>query len=120
MVWFVRPLELKTPEGGRSGKWRLCAESDEDGGFHALCGHKHNSPQEAHDCPEAIVREGQVTGFPRIPRDNRTIGQIGYDAYRQHTGGKSLATGQPIPEWSELPQAIRDAWEAAGNATRFR
>ena len=118
MVWFVQPRELKSPDGGRSGKWRLCAESDEDGGFHPLCPHEHSSPEEARDCPEAIVREGHVTGFPRIPRDTRTIGQIGYDAYRQHRGGKSLATGHRIPEWPELHQSIRDAWEAAGNAMR--
>lgn len=44
----------------------------------------------------------------------KTYGQIGYEAYRAHTGGVSLATGAPIPEWDALPQAIKAAWEAAG------
>ena len=46
----------------------------------------------------------------------RTPGQIGYEAYRNHTGGISLASGRPIPEWDKLTGAIREAWEAAGAA----
>ena len=40
-------------------------------------------------------------------------GQKAYEAYRNHTGGRSLATGQMIPEWRELPETIREAWDAA-------
>jgi len=43
-------------------------------------------------------------------------GKIAYEAYRNHTGGKSLATGHPITEWDELPEEIRDAWNAAAGA----
>lgn len=40
-------------------------------------------------------------------------GRKAYEAYRNHTGGKSLATGQPIPDWCELPSTIQEAWDAA-------
>lgn len=43
-------------------------------------------------------------------------GQVGYEAYRSHTDGKSLATGQDIPEWHKLSDAIRKAWGAAHTA----
>lgn len=46
----------------------------------------------------------------------KTYGQIGYEAYRAHTGGKSLATGQEIPQWENLAPIIQAAWEAAGEA----
>lgn len=46
----------------------------------------------------------------------KTYGQIGYEAYRAHTGGKSLATGQEIPLWENLAPVIQSAWEAAGEA----
>lgn len=42
--------------------------------------------------------------------------QIAYEAYCNHTGWKSLATGDNLPEWNTLPQNIRDAWEAAVDA----
>jgi hypothetical protein len=45
-------------------------------------------------------------------------GQIGYEAYRAHTGGVSLATGQSIPEWQHLKPEIQAAWDAAGTALR--
>lgn len=45
-----------------------------------------------------------------------TMGEIAYNAYRDHTGGISLATGVQIPEWRFLPKDIKAAWEAAGGA----
>ena len=47
--------------------------------------------------------------------ENRTIGEIGYEAYRQFTGGKSLVSGQDIPEFAKLSAAIKNAWEAAAD-----
>ena len=44
------------------------------------------------------------------------FGQVGYDAYRDFTGGVSLVSGSPIPEWDQLPKNIQDAWRAAGEA----
>jgi len=42
--------------------------------------------------------------------------KIAYEAYRAFTGGKSLASGEPIPEWSGLREDIQKAWEAAAEA----
>jgi hypothetical protein len=36
-----------------------------------------------------------------------------YNGYRNHTGGKSLATGQTIPEWDQLRPDIQEAWRAS-------
>lgn len=47
-----------------------------------------------------------------------TIGQLGYEAYRAHTGGVSLASGQPIPDWAALKPEIRAAWETSSEAVR--
>lgn len=39
-----------------------------------------------------------------------------YEAYRAHTGGKSLATGHDIPSWEHLPSPIKGAWCASAVA----
>jgi len=39
-----------------------------------------------------------------------------YESYRAHTGGVSVVTQQPIPNWAALPQPIQDAWRAAAAA----
>lgn len=41
--------------------------------------------------------------------DKKSLGQIGYEAYAAHTGWKSLATGQDLPQWDALPASIRIA-----------
>lgn len=46
----------------------------------------------------------------------QSLGEIGYEAYRAHSGGKSLVSGQEIPTFDKLSQPIKDAWEAAANA----
>ena len=33
-----------------------------------------------------------------------------YEAYANHTGWKSLATGQPLPQWEALSPEIQKAW----------
>lgn len=43
------------------------------------------------------------------------LARIGYEAYRQHTGGISLATGQKLPSFDELNDQVRGAWIAAGS-----
>lgn len=50
--------------------------------------------------------------------DGMTYGQIAYEAYRRCSGGKSLATGSPIPDWQELREEIQAAWEIAAYAVR--
>lgn len=42
-------------------------------------------------------------------------GQIGYEAYADATGGKTF-DGREMPKWSELPERIENAWEAAAAA----
>lgn len=44
------------------------------------------------------------------------MGETAYNAYRDYTGGKSLVSGQPIPEWANLPTVIQSAWNAAAAA----
>lgn len=44
------------------------------------------------------------------------LGAKAYHAYVDSAGGRSLATGDELPAWADLPQAIRDAWAAAGEA----
>jgi hypothetical protein len=39
--------------------------------------------------------------------------QAGFESYRMQAGGKSLATGEAIPEWAQLAPAIQVAWRAA-------
>ncbi|MBN8220696.1 MAG: hypothetical protein J0L53_07210 [Spirochaetes bacterium] len=38
-----------------------------------------------------------------------------YTAYCEHTGFKSLATGQDLPNWENLPETIKAAWQASAN-----
>ncbi len=45
-----------------------------------------------------------------------SLGEIGYEAYRNQSGGKSLISGAPIPPFESLPDAIKAAWQAAGDA----
>jgi hypothetical protein len=44
------------------------------------------------------------------------IGKIGYDAYREHSGGVSLVSGEPLPFWDDQSPEIRAAWDAAALA----
>jgi hypothetical protein len=46
----------------------------------------------------------------------RSLGQIGYEAYRKFSSGKSLVSGLPVPAWAELPDEMREAWQHAGDA----
>jgi hypothetical protein len=41
------------------------------------------------------------------------LARAAYNGYRNHTGGKSLATGQTIPEWEQLRPDIQEAWRAS-------
>ena len=41
------------------------------------------------------------------------LAQEAYEAYANHTGWKSLATGQPLPQWDKLPRQIQIAWEVS-------
>lgn len=45
----------------------------------------------------------------------KPLGQIAYEAYGQVTEFKNFR-GDPMPEWPDLPDKIREAWEAAAEA----
>lgn len=42
--------------------------------------------------------------------------QIAYEAYCQHTGWKSLVSGQALPQWHNLKPEIQAAWQASAVA----
>lgn len=49
------------------------------------------------------------------------LGRALYEAYAKHTEWKSLATGDPLPQWDALKPAIQAAWNAsAGAAIAFQ
>lgn len=41
------------------------------------------------------------------------LAEIAYTCYRNHTKGKSLASGQLIPLWNDLKPEIQEAWKVA-------
>ena len=43
----------------------------------------------------------------------KTNGQIAYEGYTGHTGGKSLVSGEPLPLWDDVTLEIKQAWEVA-------
>lgn len=44
----------------------------------------------------------------------KTLGQVGYEAYCKTTGWKSLVSGADLPAYEALNAPIQDAWEKAG------
>lgn len=46
----------------------------------------------------------------------KTLGQIAYEAYFDHSKGKSLISGAPLPVWEKQFAPIQAAWEAAATA----
>ena len=44
------------------------------------------------------------------------LGKIAYDAYFNHSGGKSLISGAPLPTWEDQAPEIEAAWQAAATA----
>lgn len=40
------------------------------------------------------------------------LDQVAYEAYLVQSGGLNYQ-GKPCPTWEELPQAIRDCWQAS-------
>lgn len=45
--------------------------------------------------------------------EGTTPGQRLYERYADHSGGKSLVTGEQLPSFPEQEDRIRDAWEHA-------
>lgn len=65
MVWWVEPLEIRNDIGnGHSGRWRMTAESDEDGGGPwGDTTHDHASAEEALACEKCDEYVARITGF---------------------------------------------------------
>lgn len=64
MAWIIEPLQIA--ENNRpTGKWRLTATSDEDGGGpYGDPKHHHNSSDECLDCDVCDEYVSRVSGFP--------------------------------------------------------
>lgn len=46
----------------------------------------------------------------------KSYGQINYEAYCNHRHWKTFAE-ELLPQWSELPARMKDAWEAGAETT---
>jgi hypothetical protein len=47
----------------------------------------------------------------------KTLGQVAYEAYGQHSFGVALATGIIIPKWDDLSERVKQVWQATAEAT---
>lgn len=64
MAWWIKPKEVAGADGTGTGRWRLTATSDEDGGGpFGDVSHDHGSPQEAEACEACDEYTSQITGF---------------------------------------------------------
>jgi hypothetical protein len=43
--------------------------------------------------------------------EGKTPGQRAYERYAGHTDGRSLVSGEALPEWAVLGDDIKAAWE---------
>ena len=67
-MWFTEVLELAT-DGKHTGRFRLTATSDEDGGGPwGDLSHSHGSIEEAEKCEACDEYVSRVTGFPSRKR----------------------------------------------------
>jgi hypothetical protein len=46
----------------------------------------------------------------------KSLGQVAYEAYFEHSKGKSLISGAPLPSFAAQKEEVREAWEAAASA----
>lgn len=49
--------------------------------------------------------------------DDKSLGQIAFEAYCESVGGVTY-DNKPIPQWAELSERIKAAWEAGANAVK--
>ncbi len=47
---------------------------------------------------------------------NPRYGRVAYEAYRNHTEGRSLVTGAELPPWDGLTPQIQEAWTVVAAA----
>lgn len=46
---------------------------------------------------------------------NEELGKLAFDQYKISVDGKAVS-GDPIPDWDDLPERIRTAWNVAADA----
>lgn len=64
-MWTVQALEIANDLGRATGRWRLTACSDEDGGGpFGDTSHDHGTSAEAEACDRCDAYVSSVTGFP--------------------------------------------------------
>lgn len=69
MAWFVQPLQIADEGGKPTGRWRMTAKSDEDGGGPwGDTSHDHATAIEAQECERCDEYIASVTGFPSRKR----------------------------------------------------
>ncbi len=65
MAWFVQPMQIADANGQPTGRWRLTATSDEDGGGpFGDVSHSHDTPEECMSCEACDDFCSRRTGFP--------------------------------------------------------
>lgn len=47
---------------------------------------------------------------------SKSFGQINYEGYSKCSGGRSLISGDVLPEWKDLKRDVQEAWEAGAQA----
>lgn len=50
-----------------------------------------------------------------MDEDNRSAGQVAFEAYNEAKGGKTY-DDKPIPPWDQVGEKVQAGWEAAANA----
>ena len=123
---ITQPLEITTPDGRGTGRWRLVEMSDEHDGAEPICNCGglasdnpttcgHESPEAARECPIAAAKVAHLQ--PARPTVAE-LARIGFEAYGESTGGKTW-DGKPIPPYevvAERTPHVARAWEAAAVA----
>lgn len=70
MAWWIQPLEIADENGNQTGRFRMTATSDEDGGGpFGDTSHDHASAEEAQACDRCDEYCSRISGFP--PRKER-------------------------------------------------
>lgn len=46
---------------------------------------------------------------------DKTPGQVAYEAYCGSNGWKSYVTGASLPQWEDVKEEIRNAWEVSAS-----
>lgn len=70
MAWWIEALQIADTDGKPTGRWRMTAKSDEDGGGpYGDETHDHASADEAYACEKCDEYTARVAGF--LPRTKR-------------------------------------------------